>query len=303
MSLRVTLGVTLCLLWTNLASAQVKLEQKFPEETKYKVEVEQKTTQTLNLAGMNLDTSSKLFSVETRSIGKRASDGALPIEYQVDTLQMEMSLPQGLSVKFDSSNANQKATNPLLEPLVDLLRTSATVPIKLQLDKSNRVTSASLPQPEFEKLSETTKARFSPETLKKSIDRETAYLPDQPFKTGENLERTIEIDAGEGQAISFRIKYEYAGTIEKDGKSLDKITSKTLDASYTVNGNPALQVKNTDLKVKDSEGEYLFDRQLGATHSRKSKVQITGKLTLVIANMEFPGDLDLTVEDQATRQK
>lgn len=303
MKSRMLLALSLCFLWTGLASAQVTLEGKYPEGTKYSLQVEQKTTQKLNLAGMNFDTNSTFFSVETRSIGKRNSEGVLPVEYKVDTLQVDMSLPQGLSIKFDSAVPDPKANNPLLEPLIHTLRTTVRLPILVQVDSSNHIKSASFEEAEFEKLPEATKARFTPEILKKGVERETAYLPDQPVKVGDSWEKTLEIDVGEGQVLAFRNQYTYVGSVQQDGKPLDKIVSKTLDASYTVNGNPNLQVKNTDLKPKDSEGEYLFDRELGATSSRNSKVQVVGKLTLTIANMEFPGELDLTIEDKTVRQK
>ena len=93
MKVRLTVGVMLSLFWTSFASAQVTLEQKFPENTKYKLHVEQKTSQRLTLAGMNLDTNSTVLSVETRSIGKRASDGTLPIGKYVVTVNQQPPEP------------------------------------------------------------------------------------------------------------------------------------------------------------------------------------------------------------------
>lgn len=303
MKMSFSICVALLASWTSLASAQVAFQEKFPEDTKFKLHSEQKTSQTLTLAGMNIETSSTVFSVETRTIGSRGADGSIPMSIKMDSLQSDISLPQGLSIKFDSSNPDQKASNPLLEPVMEILRTTSRVPINVQFDSANHVSSASIPAADLEKLSDATKTNFSPENLNKILVQERSFLPDEPVKIGEKWERTVDSYISEGQSLSFRILYEYVGAIQQDGKTLDKITSKTLDVSYSVDGNPVLQVKNSDLKVKESAGEFLFDRQLGASVSRKSKVQVVGKLTLVIANMEFPGELDLTMDQQVTREK
>ena len=287
----------------NLVSAQVKLEQKYPEGAVSTTETEATTNQTLVLAGMNVETKSQTFAVGSSTVGKRAADGSLEIVEKTESFQSEISLPGGLAISFDSSNPDKKASNPLLEPIVDSLRAITKNPITLKLDANNKLVGASLPEGEYEKLTGMAKDQLSPEWLKKGIERHMAHLPSEAVKVGDKWEYSHEVNPGEGQVLTFRTQYEYAGTVEKDGKTLDKITSKVLDVTFAINGNPMLQVKNCELKVQDSSGTCLFDRKLGNTVSRASKTQIVGPLTLVINNMEFPGSLDLTMEEKVANKR
>ena len=130
-----------------------------------------------------------------------------------------------------------------------------------------------------------------------------AFLPDGPVKEGETWERSTESNLGSGQVMSFRTKYEYKGTIEQDGRKLDKIEGKAFEVSLVINGNPMLQLTKSDLKIKESASTILFDREKGHVVSRVSKVRIDGPLTLTINGMELPGKVDLTMQDKGTRQK
>ena len=84
-------SAVMTLLYSAVASAQVTFEHKFPEETKSVEQRESKSTQTLTLAGMDLDTMSSTFIVATTKIGKRAVDGTLKIEEKSDSIQTEIS--------------------------------------------------------------------------------------------------------------------------------------------------------------------------------------------------------------------
>ena len=286
-----------------VVSAQVKLEPKYPEGAKSIVQNETTTKQTLVLAGMNIDTKARTFGVGKSAVGKRAADGTLEVVESMETMQSEISLPGGLSINFDSANPDKKASNPLLEPILDSFRTISRQPIIVQLDSKNNITKVRLPDGEFEKLTGLAKDQLSPEWLKKGYEKALAHLPSEAVKVGDKWERSLEMNPGDGQVLTFRTQYEYAGTVQQDGKTLDKITNKVLDVSYVVNGNGQLQVKNAELKVVDSSGTFLFDRERGATVSRMSKVQVAGPVTLVINGMELPGSVDLTIEENATLQK
>jgi len=294
---------TVCLMLNaTLASAQVNLELKYPEGTSV-VQAETKTNQTLTLVGMDLETKSSTFMTLQKTIGKRAADGTLKVEEKITSLQTELGLPQGLSAQFDSSNPDKKADLPQLEPMMEVLRAAFRLPVTTEMDSKNKITNVTLPEGEYDKLTDAAKERFKPETIKKAAEQAHQFLPDGPVKKGDTWERSSESNLGSGQVLSFRTKYEYAGTIEKDGKTLDKITSQALEVSLTISDNPQLQITNSDLKVLETAGTYLVDRQLGGVISRTSKVRIAGPLTLVINSMELPGKVDLTMEENVTRQK
>lgn len=112
--------------WAVPAIAQVKLEHKFVDGRKTVMHTTMKVKQTLTLAGMAQETESERFSISTDQAGKRGADGKLRIEKRTDKLSVNLKI-QGIEVTFDSDDPNKKAENPLLEPLVQVLRASAKV--------------------------------------------------------------------------------------------------------------------------------------------------------------------------------
>ena len=294
--------VVVLLFTTAVASAQVKFEAKYVESSKWETHRDSKTTQTLTLAGMNIDTKSSAFAVIEHAVGQRAADGALKVEEKTKTLQTEISFPGG-KIEFDSANLDKKADNPLLEPLLEVFRAVVRLPITMELDTKNQLTAIKLPDGEFEKLPEAAKERFNPDVMKKAMERANDFLPSEPVKKGETWERFSEMNLGSGQTMSFRTRYEYEGTSEKEGTTFEKISGTALDVTFAINGNPMLQVTKSELKILNSKSTYLFDQTLGAVSSSTSKMQIAGPLTLVINGMELPGKVDLTIEESTKRQK
>lgn len=300
---KIGLPIAALLMFVSVASAQVTLKMKYPEGTKYSTQTEATTSQTLTLVGMDIETKSTTFVTSVKSIGKRAADGNLKVEEKVKSMQSEISLPGGLSITFDSANPNKPAAVPQLEPILTVFRTICDHPVTVELNSKDKITSVKLPEGEFEKLPEEARDRFTSETLVKSGEQAIDFLPDGPVKKGDTWERSGENNLGAGQKLSFRTKFEYAGTVEKDGVTLDKITGKAFEVNYSVDGNPMLQVTKSDLKVEESETTYLFNREEGYIVSKTSKTRLVGPLTLVINNMELPGKVDLTMEEKSSRQK
>ncbi len=298
------LAVALAIVLTGAtqAVAEVTLELKFPEESKATLQSELSVDQTLTLAGRDIVTKSTTFVVSTSSIGKRAEDGSLAVTDKVDVFQSELNI-NGTKVQFDSANPDKKADLPQLEPLLDIYRATIKFPIAKTFDAKNKLIAAKLPEGEFEKLGDLAKEQFDPEKLKKATEQVLAFLPDGPVKEGETWERSTESNLGSGQVMSFRTKYEYKGTVEQDGRTLDKIEGKAFEVSLAINGNPSLQLTKSDLKIKESVSTILFDRERGHVVSRVSKVRIDGPLTLTINGMELPGKVDLTMQEKGTRQK
>jgi len=285
------------------AHAQTTLELKYPEGTKSSTQTESVVNQTLTLAGRDILTKANTFTTSTSHIGTRAADGTLAIVEKVESLQSELDL-NGTKLQFDSANPDKKADLPQLEPLLDLYRAVVKFPMTRTLEaKTNKLKSVTLPVGEFEKLGEAAKDRFSSEKLKKATEQALVFLPDGPVKVGDKWERATEADLGGGQLMSFRTTYEYLGTVEQDGATLDKIEGKAFEVSFAIVGNPMLQVTKSDLKIKESATTHLFDRERGHLVSKNAKVRIDGPITLVIGGMELEGKVDLTMEEKSTRQK
>jgi hypothetical protein len=88
------------------------------------------------------------------------------------------------------------------------------------------------------------------------------------------------------------------GQVDQGSKKLDKIGAKAETVRYALVPNPMLPVtiKNSDLKVDSSEGEILFDRELGRVISRESNTQISGDLSLAVGTNDLAGELSLKME-------
>ena len=64
--------------------------------------------------------------------------------------------------------------------------------------------------------------------------------------------------------MDFKSQFTYEGTIERDGKTLDKITNKVLSVTFALDKSPLpFSLKSSDLKAAESDGVILFDRERG----------------------------------------
>jgi hypothetical protein len=291
--------------WTaDAARAQVKLERKYLPETTATTQIEANTKQILTIAGMDLETVSSRFVIATEKSGKRDAEGTLPVVTTIDKLQANTSLPGGLELMFDSSDPDKKASNPLLEPILDVLRISAKVKTTTLIDKQNRIKAIEFADNPAEKVGDDYKSQFDPEKKKKEAESELGSLPDKPVKVGDSWTHTTESDLGGGQTLTTETRYEYAGTEQKDGRTLDKITVKTTGVTYTMdpNSKSPLKIKSSELKVTSSEGTILFDRAKGAIVLSTTKMRIEGPMKTEINGMELPAKLDLTIESKTALQ-
>ena len=284
--------------FSNVASAQVTLERKYPEGAKWVSNTEVKSHQVLTIDKTELVNDSKQFIVLGSTVGKRQADGTLPVQSKIETLQTEIKLPMGLTINFDSGSPDKKAENPLLEPLMDVFRAAAKTSWTMILDKTNQLKTVESNEKIPEGISADFKSQFDPAKRKEAIAQALANLPDKPVNKGDKWVRTSDSDLGAGQKLSLKTTYEYLGTTEKDGKTLDEIAVKTTDATYVMapDSTSPLKVLSSDLKVTESDGRVLFDREKGVVVESTSKVRIQGDLKLSLMGKEPPGKLDLTLE-------
>jgi hypothetical protein len=206
----------------------------------------------------------------------------------------------GQNYSFDSASPDTKGTSQL-EALRDVHKALAKRTTTTILDKMNRVYAieadqdvlAGLP-PEIAALA---KGQLDPENLKKAANQEIDSLTTEPVSKGDSWQRTESANFGAGQIMTFQTKYTYEGTVEKGGKTLDKITSKTLSVDFGLQDSPLpFTVKGSDLKATESESVTLFDRALGQVVESSSSIRIEGDITFVVNNMDLPAKLDLKMQ-------
>lgn len=296
-----SLSIVLVLLTAISALGQVTLERKLPESSKYHLETSTKTTQRLTINGTDIDTSGDSRSSTLVSWGKRESNGQLVAEHQVESLSVTATV-MGDTYQFDSTNPDNKGSSAL-EVLRELHKAAAKRSTRYIYNSDNRVErveTESILGAIPEQIQNMVKGEFDPETIKRTTNDELDQLKSDPVKTGDTWQRDVSQNLGAGQSMLLKMQYEYAGTVEKDGKKLDKITGKILAIDFALQDSPLpLTLKSSKLAAPESETTILFDRESGQTVEVVSNNHITGELTFVINNTELPSKLDLKMESSA----
>jgi hypothetical protein len=283
------------------ALAQVKLELKRQEgkrTTLTTVRVDQKLT----LAGMELPTKAEVSTRVSSLTGPPAADGTYRAAITTEAIRFALEAPGGIKLDYDSDGADVKNDNPMLDAILDRFRALKGKTYTLVLGKDGKVAAVE----GVEKILETAppaaaaglKADLDPERIKKGAHQELALFEPGPVKKGDQWLRTEVDSIGEGQTLTFERYYEYQGTVEKDGRTLDRIGIVAQSVKFgTDPDSPAIaKVTASDLKVNGSLGTLLFDRARGEVVERTDSVRIGGTVTISVNGMELPGTLDLALE-------
>ena len=133
--------------------------------------------------------------------------------------------------------------------------------------------------------------------MKNATNQELDQLKSDPIQQGDSWQRVLSANFGAGQVMDFKTEFTYEGPVEQDGKTLDKVTSKTLSVTFALDNSPLpFSLKTSNLKPAESAGLILFDRQRGAMVETSSKLRITGNITFVLNNQDLPAKLELKIE-------
>lgn len=300
---RLGLGLLGVFLFTNSAWSQVKLEWKFLEGQVKKentVEVQQKLT----IAGMEVDSGTSNRSVSTSTTGKRDGVGGFKVSEKI--VEMEANInTQGQNYSFDSKFPDKAGSSALeiLRPVHKAMLAQETI---MNFDKANQVTSVQR-SPEnldgvSDELKQAIKSQIDPENLKRNVAQELSKLPKTAVAKGDTWRQSERVDLGSGQVMTFSTEYAYAGTVDVNGKMLDRITSKVLAVEFALENSPLpFTLKASKLKPTESAGEFLFDRGQGAVVTETSTVRIEGDITFVINGNDLPSKLDLKMKTSSKK--
>ncbi len=263
-----------------------------------------------------MKTGSETDIVTTSANGKRRDDGTLPIEMKVDSIRSKITV-QGQEYVVDAEADQDPKID--LEPLAfvaDLIKATRGASYTVVLDAKNGVKFVEGTEKNLEKVGDLKpqaaaelKSRFDAERIKREFEQAHGNFPDGLVREGEPWERTETADVGSGQSLTLKKRYEYKGTVTKDGKTLDKIDIKVVDVTYKMvpGAEAPAKVTKSDLKVASSEGTILFDREAGAVVEHSEKYRMTGDLTIVIKingeDKELPSKLDLTIGSTTNSEK
>jgi hypothetical protein len=305
MRLVLTASLALIIGLASAAQAQEKLEIKDREGTRM-ARSTWKSHQILSIAGMDVETNVETTTTSSSVTGKADAGGAVRIRETIDALRYDLSLPGNMKVVYDSEKPDAKSDNPDIQSYLDTFRALKGATYTLVVGPDHRVSAVEGTEQILAKAPASTlaelKNRLSEAMLKREANQARAVLPDKPVNKGDRWQRTVVMEIGAGQSLTFDTYYEYAGTAQKDGKTYDKIDSFIGGVTYALDPNSPIPLKllKSDLKIDSSVGTILFDRETGQVAESSSTTRITGPMTFSVNGQELPGKVDLTLETTST---
>jgi hypothetical protein len=278
------------------SQAQVKLQRKMVEGATTTVETTNRVEQKLTIAGMDTETNSDTRAVSKVTTGKRDVAGMIKAQEKIESLNVSLNV-MGQNYSFDSTSPDVKGSS-MLEVLRDLHKALSKRTTTIVYGKDGRIHAIESDQDLLNslppELQANVKSQLDPEFLKKIANQELDQLPSDPVNVGDSWQRTEMVNFGAGQVMTFQKKYTYQGTVDKDGKKLDKITVKALSVDFALQDSPLpLQLKGSDLKADQTEGTILFNRDAGYVVEAQSAIRITGDIMFAINGMDLPSQIDL----------
>ena len=230
---------------------------------------------------------------------------------KVESLKTTLRLQGGIDLSYDSSKPGGKIDEPDFASLGDLYKLESQVAYTVVLDGQNKVKAIEGTEKLREKAGkldpiarEQVRSLIEAGPLKAQFEQEHRNLPDGPAKPGESWERTEIVEYG-GPPLSFRKKYEYAGTEKRGDKTLDKITIKVLEVKCPPQDpkSPSpLKATKSDLKVESSEGTILFDREAGCLVESRTRIKVKGNITFSGGGTDTSGPIELTLQTNTQLQ-
>ena len=100
------------------ADAQVKLEFKQVPGTTRSTST-MKLNQTLTIGGNPLETTTERSATTTRVVAAPSADGSVKVVDTLDALKIDLGLPMGIDIAFDSANPDAQPANPMFVPIIN----------------------------------------------------------------------------------------------------------------------------------------------------------------------------------------
>jgi hypothetical protein len=296
------LTLLLILVGTSLGSAQVRLEPKLTPNDTWKIENEIKTSQVLTLAGMNIETAGSQTIALRKTVSAPADDGRIRVKHAIEQLQASLSLPGGVKLDFDSARPDAAPPGTQFDLFLDIFRAMARASWTEVHGPDGRVVAVEGEKEILASINENLRPalerQFEPEYLIEQANNELDKLPSSPVNIGDSWQRTFNTRLDSGQNLNIVTRFEYIGTVDRDGVTLDQIGARAIEIRYSIDQDAPtpLRVSSSDLKLAESDGMFLFDRARGQIIESRDKMHIVGDINFVIAGMPQPGKVDLTME-------
>jgi hypothetical protein len=290
----------------SLGFGQVLLQPKPPAGGKAKRQDHTRIDSKLSILGMPQDSVQDSTVVTSLAYGTPTAEGERAIEVTTESVVVDLQLPGGLAFRYDSNNPGPRNDNPQLAVVQDVFAALKGSTITYRV-KAGKVLSVEGLQKIISNASQAAADALKPilpnERISQEFEQDLGVLPTQPLNVGDSWTRTMVMNIDGNQSLTFDRKYEYAGTVDEGGKELDQVKQTDTAVRYNLQNNPAVTLKQSDLKIEKSEGRILFDRDAGEIARDELTTRMKGPLSLAAGAMDLPAELDLTITRELTPVK
>ncbi len=283
-----------CLACGTVGAAGVVLQTKYPAGERL-YELSTTTSQTVEHSGTEQSTQVTTTSVIRRTVSRRDAEGDLHVRYTYEAVKGQAKGP-GFEVQFDSSRPEAtRVTSPQIQPVADVWKALRGATYTLVLDARDQLKAIE----GRDAIPTAARAALSEEALRRRFTQERGMLPGREVRKGDRWSRQESRTIGPGSTLSMTTYYEYLGSEEKDGRTLDRISVFRTDPRLEVVRDPDAhgQLKSGDLRFEATSGTLYVDREAGQVIRMESSTRVVGPVKLDFMGTERPGRLDLTFSE------
>ncbi len=258
------------------AQAETELRWKFKTGEKSNFEMKMEMTQETKAGDMPFTVKISQLMDMTWEVAEVAADGSATMNQTIDRVRMEMTLPQGPAIKYDTESPDKAPGTEMLAKMFDAM---VGKPFVLRVTPLGTVEDFKAPAGMLEALKNSPMAQaggmFSEDGLKQMISQSMLPLPEKAVSEGTTWEKKAEVQTPPFGKQMTTTEYKFVGPQDRDGKKLDRI-----DVALDMKIEPA-EGAEAKLTLKDNEasGEVFWDNAGG----KPVESNINSKMTFTLA--------------------
>jgi hypothetical protein len=252
-------------LFAGAAPAQTTLRFKFKEGEKFEYVSNLDQKMSMSVGGQDIDMKFNMvmdMRWETIKIDDQGKARA-----KVVVSRVKLSLEGGpLGMIEVDSKSKDEPDNPIGQIFDKMVKALGGAEMLFTADSTGDVTDAKMSEDAVKKLKDIPGAdklggdMLGPDSVKSMIEGSMLIpFPKDAISKGKDWSKKQDVKTAMGRMTGMN-KYVYEGTIEKNGKKLEKIAVKTEDMKIEPAGNQPLKAK---LKSNNTKGYLLFDNTTG----------------------------------------
>jgi hypothetical protein len=283
-----TVLAALALTIAGAAQAQTTLRYKYKQGDKIEYVINQDQQMAMSLAGMDIDIKVGMVMDMTWETVEVDQGGNAKVKMTLNYVKMVMDGPTG-KVEVDSKDANE-SDDPVAKTLGQIVKSLGGMETTFTADSTGDMKDLKISEETAKKLKEVPGIdalgeMFSADSLKSMVSG-NMVLPKDPVKNGHSWTQEVKMKLPFGK-VTGKTKYTYEGTIDKNGKTLDKIG---IIPEFKIEANPDTGI---EIKVKESKGKgyTLFDNANGRV------IESTNEMTMQM-ELEIQG---MTINQNVTQ--